>query len=199
MNVRKHLAGLAIFSFILGSAIFINHFLNSPNVAIPSAPLQLPFSVTKETSQPISYRVEQVSLDFVNKKSYTQLTLERRPTQPAPEKLWITTYHFSPENASGRGWTTTTEIPQPFANRDKVELVTVSSCDLCSFSTATHRVGYFARVYVSTEYAGDTYAPAAQFDRDITTATPVVVRWPDDKRPSADTTEKFASGPYQIF
>jgi hypothetical protein len=198
MNVRKHLAGLAIFSIILGSAIFINHFLTSPNVTIPSAPSRQPFSDMKKGPQPIAYHVEQVSLDFLNNKSYTQLMLERQPGQPAPEKLWVTTYYFSPESARGRGWTTTTEISQPFAQRDKIELITASSCDLYS-SSATPVAGYFARVYVSTKYADESYPPDAQFNRDITTATPVVVRWPDDKRQSADTMDKFVRGPYQIF
>jgi hypothetical protein len=199
MNVRKHLAGLAIFSVILGSAIFINHFLTIPNVTILSDPRRLPFSDMKKRPQPVSYNVEQVSLDFANNKSYTQLTLERQPGQPAPEKLWVTTYYFSPEPASGRGWTTTTEIPQPFAQRDKIELITASSCDLYSSSSATPGGGYFARVYVSTEYADESYPPDAQSNRDITNATPVVVRWPDDKRQSADTMDKFVRGPYQIF
>jgi hypothetical protein len=198
MNVRKHLAGLAIFSVILGSAIFINHFLTIPNVMIPSAPSRQPFSDMKKGPQPIAYHVEQVSLDFLNNKSYTQLMLERQPGQPAPEKLWVTTYYFSPEAARGRGWTTTTEISQPFAQRDKIELITASSCDLYS-SSATPVAGYFARVYVSTKYADESYPPDAQFNRDITTATPVVVRWPDDKRQSADTMDKFVRGPYQIF
>jgi hypothetical protein len=178
MNVRKHLAGLALFSVILGSAIFINHFLTIPNVAIPSAPPQLPFSVTKETSQPIGYEVKQVSLDFINQKSYTELTLKRQPDQPAPEKLWVTTYYFSPDRASGRRWTSQTEISRPFAKGDQIELVTTASCDLCS-SSDTPRVGYFARVYISTEYADNYYPPDARFNHDITTAMPVVVHWPD--------------------
>jgi hypothetical protein len=198
MNVRKHLAGLALFSVILGSAIFINHFLNIPNATIPSVPLQLPLSVTKEKSPPVDYEVGQVLLDFINKKSYTELTLKRQPGQPSPEKLWVTTYYFSPDYASGRWWTSQTEISQPFAKGDQINLVTASSCDLCS-SSDTPRVGYFARVYVSTEYADKSYPPDARFNRDITTATPVVIRWPDDKRQSAGTIDKFVRGPHQIF
>lgn len=198
MSVRKHLAGLALFSVILGSAIFINHFLNVPNVTITSAPLELPFSVTKEKSQTIGYEVGQVLLDFTNQKSYTEVTLKLQHGQPAPEKLWVTTYYFSPDYASGRGWTSQTEINQPFAKGDRINLVTASSCDLCS-SSDTHRVGYFARVYVSTEYADKSSSPDAPLNRDITTATPVVIRWPDDRRPSADTIDKFVRGPYQIF
>jgi hypothetical protein len=197
MNFRKHLAGLALFSVIVGIAIFINHYLAISNGAIPSASSNLPFSATKESALPVSYHVEQVSLDFMDKKSYTQLRVERQPSQPVPEKLWVTTYYFSPDHAF-RSWASQTEVSQPFARSDKIELVTAASCDVC-FSSNTPEAGYFARVYVSAEYADKSYSPDVQFDRDITTAVPVVVRWPDDKRQSADTIEKFMGGHYLIY
>jgi hypothetical protein len=188
MNVRKHLAGLALFSVILGSAIFINHFLNAPNATIPSAPLQLPFSVTKGQSQPIGYDVKQVSLDFVNKKSYTVLTLKRQPGQPAPDKLRVTTFFFSPDYPGGI-WTSKAEIPQPFAQGDETNFVATAFCGL-SFHSDTPRAGYFVRVYVSTEDADNSYPADAQFSRDIRTAFPVVVYWPDGNILIADPTEK---------
>jgi hypothetical protein len=188
MNVRKHLAGLALFSVILGSAIFINHFLNVPNVAIASAPLQLPFSVTKEKSRLIGYEVKQVSLDFVNKKSYTVLTLKHQPGQPAPEKLRVTTFFFSPDYPGGV-WTSKAEIPQPFAQSDETDLVATAFCGL-SLHSDTPRAGYFARVYVSTADADNSYPPDAQFSRDIRTAFPVVVYWPDGNILTADPAEK---------
>jgi hypothetical protein len=188
MNVRKHLAGLALFSVILGSAIFINHFLNVPNVAIPSAPLQLPFSVTKETSQPIGYEVKQVSLDFINKKSYTVLTLKRQAGQPVPEKLWVTTFFFSPDYPGGI-WTSKAGILRPFAQSDETDFIATAFCGL-SLHSDTPRAGYFARVSVSTEDADNSYPPDAQFSRDIRTAFPVVVYWPDGNILIADPTEK---------
>jgi hypothetical protein len=42
------------------------------------------------------------------------------------------------------------------------------------------KAGYFARVYVSTEYADKSYPADVQFNRDITDAEPVVVHWPDE-------------------
>jgi hypothetical protein len=188
MNVRKHLAGLALFSVILGSAIFINHFLNIPNLTIPSAPLQLPFSVTKEKSQPIGYEVKQVSLDFINKKSYTQLTITRQPGQPAPEKLLVTTFFFSPDYPGGV-WTSKAEILQPFAQSDQIDFVATAFCGL-SLHSDMPRAGYFARVYVSTGDADNYYPPDVQFSRDIRTAFPVVVYWPDGNILTADPTEK---------
>jgi hypothetical protein len=188
MNVRKHLAGLALFSVILGSAIFVNHFLNIPNATMPSAPLQLPFSVTKETSQFIGYEVKQVSLDFVNKKSYTVLTLKRQPGQPAPERLWVTTFFFSPDYPGGV-WTSKAEIPQPFAQSDETNFIATAFCGL-SLHSDTPRAGYFARVYISTEETDNSYTPDAQFNRDIRSAFPVVVYWPDGNILAADPTEE---------
>jgi hypothetical protein len=188
MNVRKHLAGFALFSVILGSAIFINHFLNIPNVTIPSAPLQLPFSVTKEKSQPIAYEVKQVSLDFINKKSYTVLTLEHQPGQPVPEKLLVTTLFFSPDYPGGV-WTSKAEISQPFAQTDQGDFIATAFCAL-SLHSATPRAGYFARVYISTEDADSPYPPDVRFDRDIRSAFPVVVYWPDGSTLTVDPTEK---------
>jgi hypothetical protein len=177
MNLRKHLAGLMVFSIILGSAIFINHFLTFPNATIISAPLRLTFSELKEKPRPFNYVVKQVSLDLFNKKSYTQLWLERQPGQAAPEKLWVTTFFFSPAYPRGL-WISKAEISQPFAESDQTDLVATAWCSLALLSE-TPKPGYFARVYISTEETDDSYPPDAPFDRDIETAVPVVVSWQD--------------------
>lgn len=189
MNLRKHLAGLAIFSVILGGAIFINHFLTLPNATIPSAPLHLAFSDVKENPQPVSYLVKQVSLDFINKKSYTELRLERHPGQPKPEKIWVTTFLFSPAYPGGL-WMSKAEIPQPFAQSNQINFVATTFSDLALYSH-TPKAGYFARVFVSTEDNDTSYTPDVAFDRDISTAVPVVVYWPDGNILNADPKEKL--------
>lgn len=83
MNVRKHLAGFVIFSFILGSAILINHFLNIPVATIPPVLRAEAAPVIIKEQQTIIYLVRQVSLDYINKKSYTELSLYRKPNKPA--------------------------------------------------------------------------------------------------------------------
>ncbi len=177
MNVRKHVAGFIIFSFILGSAIFINYFLTMPSVTIPPVPLRPLIVEAMESSETIDYKVRQVSLDYINASGYTALSLKLRPGQPAPEIIWVTTDYFSPERARS-GWSSTVGISQPFAKGDQVELVASDSYDWVKPAGAI-RVGYFANVHVSAGYTDNAYPPDVRFNRDITTAEPVVVHWPD--------------------
>jgi hypothetical protein len=179
MNVRKHLAGLALFSVILGGAIFINHYLNIPTITIPSAQSKaLPLLVDKvENPQPINYKVRMVSLDFINKESYTTLVLKREAGRAAPEKLWVTTVFFSPDRPTGKVLMSSAGILKPFAHGDVLEYVATGSCDWCELAKIP-KAGYFARVYVSADYADSSYPPDVDvdFDSDISTAIPVVVQ-----------------------
>lgn len=177
MKVRKHLAGFAIFSVILSSAILINNLLAAP-LHRPS-PLGIRFSVpspsTPSRIQAIGSRAKLVSLDLLNRQSYTALSLRREAGQPRPPKLWVTTVFFSPSDASERVWTSVSEIPRPFANGDTLEYVVTASCDWCR-DPAAPKAGYFARVYVAAAHS-DRFLPTdVDFDRDITTAIPVVVQ-----------------------
>jgi hypothetical protein len=177
MNLRKHLAGFAIFFVILGGAIFINNYLTIPNVRIPSVPFNAPpLLVDKiEKPQPVNYKVRLVSLDFINKESYTALVLKREAGQTAPEKLWVTTVFFSPSRPTGKVLKSNAGILQPFAHGDVLEYVVTSSFDWCE-SGNIPRAGYFARVYVSADYADSPYPPDVVFDSDIRTAIPVLVQ-----------------------
>ncbi|HKC64675.1 MAG TPA: hypothetical protein VKB86_13625 [Pyrinomonadaceae bacterium] len=173
MNLRKHIAGFSIFSIIVGSAIFLNYYLTLPNATIP--PVRLHPIITNAVESPdISYKVRMVSLDFTDRSTgYTSLSLKLRQGRPAPEKLWVTTFYFSPEVADS--WSSTTEIQQPFAKSNEIELVAADSWNW----KYPVRIGIFARVYVSTAYTENSYPPDIRFDRNITDAIPVVVQWPD--------------------
>lgn len=182
MNLRKHVAGLALFLVIFGSAVFINAYLTAPIGQVPPVPVVAPMlpQLTMSRPQPISFKVRQVSLDFINFESHTTLALKREDGQPVPEKLWVTTVFFAPDYARGRGWTSEAEIRRPFASDDRIEVTATGECGWCEVSDMP-KAGYFARVYVSTEYAGKSSYPAdIQFNRDITDAEPVVVHWPDE-------------------
>jgi hypothetical protein len=192
MNFRKHLAGFAIFSLILGSAILINNFLTMTVATIPpvlsreAAPV-----IIKERQQPITYRVRQVSLDYINKKSYTELSLEREPDQFMPEAIWVTTTYFSPDSTRAEDWTTITKISEPFANGDHAIVVAVSDWDLPPASNKD-KPGFFARIYVSSESSdNNSSSSVVQFSPDLTGAVPVVLHWPDEQRDSAMTSKKF--------
>jgi hypothetical protein len=178
MNPRKHIQGFAVFLIILSSAVFINEYLTQ-GWKVPKVRVLAPIS--KETTgrqQPFNFNVRQVSLDFINGKSHTTLTLKREAGQFAPEKLWVTTFFFSPEYPERGSWTSRREIRHPFADDDQVEVNATSDCESC-VPFDTPKSGYFARVYVSTKDDDDSYPPDEQSSRDITTAVPVVVHWPD--------------------
>lgn len=178
MNVRKHLAGLALFFVILGSAIFINHYLTIPDVTIPSAPFNVspPVIAKIERPQPpANYEVRMVSLDFINKESYTTLLLKHEAGQPAPEKLWVATVFFSPDRPTGKVLMSHAQILKPFAHGDVLEYVATDSCDWCKVANIP-QAGYFARVYVSANDGDSPYPPDVDFDFDLTRAIPVVVQ-----------------------
>ena len=179
MNLRKHIQGFAVFLIILTTAIVIYEYLTTPSWKVSRVPVIAPLpQETTPSPQPISFKVRQVSLDFINFESHTTLTLKPEAGQPLPEKLWVTTVFFAPDSAPGRGWTSKAEIRRPFAGSESFEITATGKCDWCEASQLP-RAGYFARVYVSTEYADNAYPADAQFNRGITDAEPVVVHWPD--------------------
>ena len=191
MNIRKHVAGLVVFSIILGSAILINYFLNIPDATIPPVVSHEDTLVRTRERQPVTFRVRQVSLDYINKKSYTELNLFRQLDQPVPEKVWVMTTYFSPDSTRAEDWTTITEIRQPFSRGNGEVFVATAEWDL---PPALKRpgAGYFARVYVSSEAQGNFSSPDYHYGSDIQNAVPVVVHWPDNRSASARTAKKFS-------
>jgi hypothetical protein len=180
MNLRKHLAGLAIFFAILGTAIFINYYLTLPAAAIPPVPLDRVDAVDEvESPQSINYKVRLVSLDFINGKSYVTLTFDHKAGDPAPDLLWVTTVFLSPESESDKIWVTKTEVRIPFgagagANLPGTYEVTAAApCPWCVLP-GRPASGYFARVYVSAHI--NQFTSAEALDLDIRTTVPVVVQ-----------------------
>lgn len=171
MSIRKHLAGVALFSLILGSAIFINHFLTLPRATIPDCQTQLFIAGVRESPN-FTYQVRQVSLDFAGATGYTSLRLKLHTGQAAPEAIWVRTYYSSP-GIAGSEWSGTTEIRRPFVSGDEVELVATNVWERDK-PLNTHGASYFARVEVSS------WPPTPGFSRDVLTAIPVVVHWPDE-------------------
>jgi hypothetical protein len=185
MNVRKHLAGFALFSLILGSAIFINYFLTLPDATIPPVPTQLLIAEAMESPR-FTYKVRQVSLDLANGTGYTTLRLRLRSGEPAPESIWVRTSYFSPDIARS-GWSSMVEIRQPFASGEEVEIVAADSWHWEVHPThPTAKASYFAHVDVAS------WPSDVRFSRDMTTATPVVMHWPDEEKVSAPTIKKFS-------
>jgi len=200
MNLRKQIAGFALFSVIVGSAVLINALLSAPIAAVSHAPITKAISYPPlKTSQPINYRVWQVSLDFQDQKSYTELKLTRLPNQPAPPKVWVTTVFFNTDRTPSKVWRSTVAIPEPFAKGDELEYVATGSFELSKYFYASGAKTFFARVYVSTTYP-DGFSPSdLEVSPDLKTAAPVVVRWPMQWRGPTGTDAYRPIGIYKEY
>lgn len=172
MNLSKHVAGIALFIFIVGSSVLIVSMVAAPLQMIPPVQIKEPLSVSRTGAKSVAYTVQLVSLDFINRESYTTLRLKRDTRLPAPDTLWVSTYFFVPEFTS-HGWSSApVEIQDPFAGGDEVSLTLTGACPLCADANAP-RSGYYARVGVST-VSGIAAQSVAQADSK--TPIPVLVQ-----------------------
>jgi hypothetical protein len=187
VNLRKHAAGFALFSVIVGSAIFINAYLRLLTIkpdpvlireTVPQAPLR--------ASQTISFKVRQVSVDLVNKETYTELRLERQPGQDVPEHLWVTTVFFTPAHPGIVG-ISKVEITLSQSNQSDF----VATASNITFARNMDGGECFARVYVSTRYSDYSNFQDETFIRDLTDAVPVVIHWPSGRVETKVTVKKF--------
>jgi hypothetical protein len=188
MNVPKHVAGLALFILIVSVSVFINKLLAAPSVTmhIPPVPLGAPLNDspfrTVRISQPFSYNVRLVSLDFINRRSYTTLTLKRETKDPWPDELWVDTSFFIPSNPA-KSWSgAPVRINVPRASGDEISLTAIGDCPRCQTDSAP-RSGYYARVSVSSVSAEAATVSNDEMNRDIETATPVLVQVDRKTRP----------------
>lgn len=188
MNVPKHVAGIALFTLIFSVSIFIAGLLSEPamTMRIPPLPLGAPLNGspfrTVTVSQPISYKVQLVSLDFINHQSFTTLTLKRETDDPWPDKLWVYTSFFIP-SAPRKNWSSDpVEINVPSASGNEMSLTVAIECPWTKTDYAP-RSGYYARVSVSTVSSEAAIYSDEQMDRDIKTATPVLVQVDRKTRP----------------
>jgi hypothetical protein len=175
MNIPKHVAGIALFILIVAVSVFIASIVAAPLQMIPPVQIKATRLPPVNASTPVNYKVQLVSLDFINRKSYTTLTLKRDAGSPAPDVLWVETSLFIPEHPYQSWWGQPIEIRQPFANGDQVSLTVTADCEWCADASAP-RAGYYARVGVSTTSAEDATCRAAQVKADIKTALPVLVQ-----------------------
>jgi hypothetical protein len=191
MNFRRHVDGFAVFLIILTSAIFINEineYLNFPNLKLRPARVATSHTQTPVASpQPVKFKVRQVSLDYINKKSYTEIRLFLEPGQPVPEKVWVFTSFYSPDSALAEQWVVSTEFRRPFDKGDGETFVAVTDWDLPP-RLSKPGAGYFAHVDVSSEAQGKFYDADYHYSSDPAKAVPVVIHWPDKKGAATTTT-----------
>jgi hypothetical protein len=176
LNMQKHIAGLALFIFIVISSVYILGIVAAPLRMIPPVPLNAPSPPSVTVWLPVSYRVHLVSLDFNTQTSYTTLTLKREGNNPAPDKLWVNTTFFVPEWPGERWSNGAVEIREPFANGRNEATPTVVAGFPWRDDASVLRAGYYAIVTVSTVSADDAARRAEQTAADIKTAAPVLVQ-----------------------
>ncbi|HLL75976.1 MAG TPA: hypothetical protein VK421_12030 [Pyrinomonadaceae bacterium] len=172
MTARPFFLKLAAFFFAYAAAVALVAVF--PKL-LPDRPERLyapprPFRL----SQDLHTEVGLVTLDRESGRSYTRLNLRVGRPSRAPEKLWVRTFFFSPDDPAGRVWGgDAIEIDRPFDEYGGAGVTVAAPCVWCDDEDAP-RGGYFARVQVSDGYE-ETPLPYGSRFRDIWTAAPVVV------------------------
>lgn len=191
MKVRKEIAGVVVFLATLGVAVTVTKFYDRlTNVTIRAAPetttsisASNDLSATLSGSQSVPYKTRFISLDFEKQQSFTTLTIERKPSGPAPQSLWVWTYFFAPDDSSQRIWASRpVEIHEPFASSDRATITATASCEWCVDQRAP-RSGYYARVHISTQSSEAARLANEPTSRDIASATPVLVQRESPAKP----------------
>ena len=173
MRARPVFVKLAAFFFAFAAAVALVGVLRytrpprrvlSCGVAPPRA-----FKLTED----LGVEVGLVVLDRENARSYTRLRLAAYRGR-VPDKLWVRTFFFSPDDRTGRVWGgEAVEIGRPFKEYGSVDLTVAAACAWCDDETAP-RGGYFARVQI-TDGREETPLPLWSQFHDIRTAVPVAV------------------------
>ncbi|HEY0406393.1 MAG TPA: hypothetical protein VGC89_11745 [Pyrinomonadaceae bacterium] len=177
MNMQKHVFGFALFILIFSVSVYFVTIMAAPLQMIPPVPIYESPARSVPLSQPASYRVQLVSLDFITQTSYTTLTFKRDRNTAAPAKLWVSVSFFVPELPGKRWSSVPVEVIDPLSDdRDEATLTLVSGFYGRGNASAAPRSGYYALVAVSTVSGDDAASRAEEAAADIRTAAPVLVQ-----------------------
>jgi hypothetical protein len=187
MNFLKKLAGIIVFVAALAGAVVLTKYYGRPeparaepdtNTAAPSKVTDVPVPPPPTAAAaPVVFKPQLITLDFAGRKSYTTVVLERDPSRPAPQKVWVWTYFFTAEAGRERKYCAgePVEVRWPSADSTR-ERVTVeapaSACAAPRDASAT----FYARVNVSAESAFAARLSESKISYDLGSATPVVVQ-----------------------
>jgi hypothetical protein len=194
MNFLKKLAGIVVFVGALAGAVVLTKYYGRPaptedvpRTVATSAPAE---ATDAPVSAPVVFKPQLVTLDFEGRKSHTTLVLERDRTRPAPERLWVWTYFFSPGAGGERKYCAgePVEVRQPFATGDRATVTLDAPATPCEEPRDASST-YYARVNVSAESAFAARLSESKISYDVTSATPVVVQGVSRKRTSTRRTE----------
>jgi hypothetical protein len=178
----KKLAGLLAFAVALAGAILLTQYYSRRPAPPQPAPAAAPASSQAPSAPaagvrdnaPVTFKTQLVTLDFAAKKSHVTLNLERDPARPAPEKIWVWAYFFTPDAPGRYCAADPVELRQPFAagNRATVNVeAPLADCPAPRAPSST----YYARVNVSAESAFAARLNEQRISYDISQASPAVV------------------------
>jgi hypothetical protein len=180
----KKLAGLLAFAVALACAILLTKYYSSrPAPAPPPAPAasQAAPAAGASANAPVTFKTQLVTLDFAAKKAHVTLNLERDPARPAPERVWVWAYFFTPD-APGRYCAgDPVEVRQPFAAGNHASVNVEAPIADCPSPRAPAST-YYARVNVSAESAFAARLTEQRISYDTSQAAPAVVEGAQPKR-----------------
>ena len=182
----KKLAGLLAFAVALACAITLTKYYSSrpappPSPPVASQPAAPPSSAADARGGAPSFKTQLVTLDFAARKSHVTLNLERDPARPAPEKIWVWAYFFTPDAPGRYCAADPVELRRPFAagNRTTVSVeAPLTDCPAPRTPSST----YYARVNVSAESAFAARLSEPRISYDISQAAPAVVEGAQQRR-----------------
>jgi hypothetical protein len=178
----KKLAGLLAFAVALAGAILLTqHYSTRPAPPQP-APTTAPTSSqapsapasSATANAPVTFKTQLITLDFAARKSHVTLNLERDPARPAPEKLWVWAYFFTPDAPNRYCAADPVELRQPFAAGNRATINVEASLAGCPATRAPSST-YYARLNVSTESAFAARLDEQRISYDISQASPATV------------------------
>ncbi len=189
MNFLKKLIGVVVFVAALAGAVVLTKYYGRPEPTEvrtdnPPIPRDANMNVSATPpAAPVVFKPQQITLDFASKKSHTTLLLERDPSAPAPQKVWVWTYFFT---AGERKYCAgdPVEVRWPSAE-SRSERVTVEAPAASCAEPRDASTTFYARVNVSTESAFAARLSESKISYDLTSATSVVVQGVGRKARSA--------------
>ncbi|HEU4595348.1 MAG TPA: hypothetical protein VFS10_09415 [Pyrinomonadaceae bacterium] len=180
MNFFKKLTGIIVFVAALAGAVVLTKYYGRPEPApaveaTPPAPPAVPSAT--DAPAPVVFKPQLITLDFASKKSHTSLLLERDPSRPAPQKVWVWTYFFTAETGRERKYCAGEPVEVRWPSADSLrERVTVEAPATTCAEPRDASTTFYARVNVSAESAFAARLSESKISYELTSATPVVVQ-----------------------
>lgn len=196
MSFLKKLFGLAVFVAALAIAIGVTKFYSArqdrdenrnvshsedapppppfPPHVVPDAP---PPPDAPERRAAFS-KAQLITLDREARKCHLTITIERDLESPAPERLWVWAYFFTPSARNAKAsehWSIEPqEVRRPFADGDRVVKNLTADCAWLA-APGVPAEGFYARLKLSTASKEAARVRPEEMSFDAAGATPVVV------------------------